>query len=141
MADVRWFAEEELRDLARPTMDRAVEALDRGDTAEARRLCEEMKHEWRFMHDLMAGGLLGLITFVQEKLGDDGVAEAWRFGNERGWKRDVEKIDAMDRKQVVYALAATWRAHCCSGKPPSRDIAIWHGTVRPIRPRVPICVS
>ena len=42
MADGRWFAEEELRDLARPTMDRAIEALDHGDAAEARRLCEEM---------------------------------------------------------------------------------------------------
>ena len=51
-----------------------------------------MKHEWRYLHDLMAGGLLGLISFVQERLGDEGVAEAWRYGNERGWRGDVEKI-------------------------------------------------
>jgi hypothetical protein len=115
MAEQRWFEEQELRDLSRPTMDRAIEALDAGDVAEGRRLCEEMKHEWRYLHDLMAAGILSLVTFVQERLGDDGVEEAWRYGNERGWRRDVEKIEALDRKEIVYALAATWRAHSCSG--------------------------
>ena len=100
-------------------MDGAIEAIDAGDLDTARRLCEEMKHEWRFLHDLMAGGMLGLISFVQERLGDDGVAEAWRYGNERGWRDDVEKIDARDRRQIVYALAATWRAHSCSGTGPN----------------------
>ena len=71
----RWFSDQELAEMARPTMDRAIEALDRGDTDGARTLCEEMKHEWRYLHDLMAGGLLGLISFVQQRLGDDGVAD------------------------------------------------------------------
>ncbi|MEA2480579.1 MAG: hypothetical protein QOJ07_2501, partial [Thermoleophilaceae bacterium] len=31
----RWFDQDELYELSRPTMDRAIEALDRGDTAEA----------------------------------------------------------------------------------------------------------
>src|SRR5437588_537964 len=119
MPEERWFRDEELEALSRPTMDRAIEAIDAGDLDAARRLCEEMKHEWRFLHDLMAGGMLGLISFVQEKLGDEGVAEAWRYGNERGWKDDVEKIEALDRKQIVYALAASWRAHSCSGTGPN----------------------
>jgi hypothetical protein len=89
MAEERWFEEQELRDLSRPTMDRAIEALAAGDVAEGRRLCDEMKHEWRYLHDLMAAGILSLISFVQERLGDDGVEDAWRYGNERGWKRDV----------------------------------------------------
>jgi hypothetical protein len=100
-------------------MDRAIEALDADDVAAARRLCEEMKQEWRYLHDLMAAGLLGLISFVQEKLGDEGVAAAWRFGSERGWRVDVEKIEQVDRKQIVYALAATWRAHSASGTGPN----------------------
>ena len=115
----RWFSDEELREMSRPTMDRAIEALDAGDLDEARRLCEEMKHEGRHLHDLMAGGIGGLITFVQEKLGDEGVAAAWRSSNEKGWRRDVEKIEALDRRQVVLALAATWRAHSCSGTGPN----------------------
>jgi len=53
----RWFTEEELAEMSRPTMDRAIEALDRGDLDEARSLCEAMKHEWRYLHDLMAEGI------------------------------------------------------------------------------------
>ena len=29
----RWFTDDELRELSRPTMDRAIEALDAGDVA------------------------------------------------------------------------------------------------------------
>jgi hypothetical protein len=38
----RWFSEEELSQMSRPTMERAIEAIDRGDAEEAKRLCEEM---------------------------------------------------------------------------------------------------
>jgi hypothetical protein len=76
----RWFSKDELEQMSRPTMERAIEALDRGDVAQARELCEQMKHEWRYLHDLMVEGIAGLISFVQERLGDDGVAEAWTEG-------------------------------------------------------------
>ena len=104
--------------MATPTMDRAIAALDAGDTETARRLCEEMKHEWRFLHDLMVEGIAGLISYVQQAMGDDAVADAWRYGNERGWKSNVESIDALPRKEVVKALASTWRAHSTSGVGP-----------------------
>src|SRR4051794_9268873 len=80
----RWFTDEELREMSRPTMDRAIEAIDRGDLDRARALCEAMKHEWRSLHDLMVEGIAGLITFVQDELGDEGVARAWRESNEKG---------------------------------------------------------
>jgi hypothetical protein len=37
---------------------------------------------------------------------------------ERYWKRSVHAIDARDRKEIVHLLAATWRAHSCSGTGP-----------------------
>ena len=43
----RWFSDEELHEMSRPTMDRAIEAIDRGDLDQARALCEAMKYEWR----------------------------------------------------------------------------------------------
>src|SRR3954451_12107779 len=94
----RWLTDEELREMSRPTMDRAIEALDRGDLDQARALCQAMKHEWRSLHDLMVEGIAGLISYVQDQLGDEGVAEAWRYSSERGWKRDVETIATMDRR-------------------------------------------
>src|SRR5205814_246422 len=111
----RWFDPDELEQLSRPTMDRAIEALDAGDADEARRLCEGMKHEWLMLHDLMAESVLSLISFVQEKLGDEGVKEAWEQSTEKGWRRHHDAIGRMDRRQLVYLLAATWRAHSGSG--------------------------
>ena len=51
----RWFSDEELADLSRPTMDRAIEALDRGDVEEARALCDAMKHDWRYLRCVEGG--------------------------------------------------------------------------------------
>src|SRR5262245_25686029 len=117
MAD-RWFSDDELAEMARPTMDRAIEAIERGDAEEAKRLCEAMKHESQFMHDLLGDGVAGLISFVHDRLGDDGVEEAWTYSLERSWKAPVETIAKSDRREIAKALAATWRAHSTSGVGP-----------------------
>src|SRR3954464_12806374 len=111
----RWFSGEELEQMSRPTMDRAIEAIDRGDLEHAKQLCEEMKHEWRLLHDLMAGGMAGLISFVQARMGADGGEGAWPYSLERGWRAHAEAISQQDRRWMVQALAANWRAHSCSG--------------------------
>jgi hypothetical protein len=114
----RWFSDAELDQMSRPTMDRAIEAIEAGDTEEAKRLCEEMKHESQFMHDLLVDGVAGLISFVGERFGDQGVEEAWTYSLERSWRSPVETIDHIDRREVAKALAATWRAHSTSGVGP-----------------------
>jgi hypothetical protein len=60
-----------------------------------------------------------LISFVKERLGDDGVEGAWEYSLERSWKKPVETIDKLDRKVVAESLAATWRAHSTSGVGPN----------------------
>lgn len=111
----RWFTDDELRDLSRPTMDRAIEALDRGDTDAARALCEAMKHEWGMLHDLMVEGIAGLLTFVKDRMGEDAIADAHEESMTSSWKRHAEAIGAADRRRIVELLAATWRAHSTSG--------------------------
>jgi len=111
----RWFADEELRELSRPTMDRAIEALDAGDVATARALCEAMKSEWLMLHDLYAGSVAGLLTFIRDRLGEDAIGEAHAESMERDWRRQVERIAEVDRRELVYLLATTWRAHSTSG--------------------------
>jgi hypothetical protein len=115
----RWFSEDELAQLSRPTMDRAIEAIDAGEPERARQLCAEMRHEWQMLHDLMASGVLDLVSFIQQRLGEDGVAEAWSESMNRGWRRHHAAIGALDRRELVGLLAATWRAHSCSGVGPS----------------------
>lgn len=111
----RWFTDEELAALSEPTMDRAIAAIDRGDLEEARQICRSMKYEWLMLHDLMAESVLGLISFVQDELGDEGVGRAWRSQTERGWHHHHDAINELDRRKVVELLAATWRAHSGSG--------------------------
>ena len=114
----RWFSDEQLAAMARPTMDRAIEAIDRGDLEAAKGLCEEMKWEGQFMHDMLVDGIAGLISYVKERLGDEGVEGAWEHSLERGWRPTVEAIDRADRRFIAQALAATWRAHSTSGVGP-----------------------
>ncbi len=103
----RWFSTEELEQLSRPTMDRAIEAIDAGELEEARRLCAEMKHEWQMLHDLMAAGVLDLVSFIQQRLGEDGVAEAWSESMSRGWRQHHDAINSLERR----------RSSSCSPRP------------------------
>src|SRR5213596_1929448 len=105
--------------MSRPTMERAIEAIEAGDLDAAKQHCEAMKWESQFMHDLLVDGVAGLISFVKERLGDDGVEEAWTYSLERSWRRPVETIAKSDRREIARALAATWRAHSTSGVGPN----------------------
>ncbi|HYF24482.1 MAG TPA: hypothetical protein VD931_01945 [Baekduia sp.] len=115
----RWFDEETLEQLSRPTMDRAIEALDRGDVATARALCEAQRHEWQMLHDLYAEGTAALLTFIKERLGEDAIAAAHEETMQKSWRRHVEAVAQLDRRRVVELLAATWRAHSTSGVGPN----------------------
>jgi hypothetical protein len=114
----RWFTDEELADMARPTMERLVEALDEGELDEARSLAKSMMYEWRFLHDLMVESVLGMVDFIKRRYGEDAVPDLWQESMGRAWKRDSAAIIERDRRQIVEALASTWRAHSTSGKGP-----------------------
>src|SRR3954467_12223638 len=83
----RWFSEEELEEMSRPTMDRAIEAIEAGDLEGAKALCEAMKHEWQMLHDMMVDGIAASMTWVKEHCGEEAVGESQRWAMERYWKR------------------------------------------------------
>src|ERR671931_1523969 len=98
----RWFSEEELRQMSRPTMDRAIEAIEAGDLEQAKALCEEMKHEWRFLHDMMVDGIAASMTWVKENYGEEELGRSQREAMERYWKGSVHAISERDRKEIVH---------------------------------------
>src|SRR3954449_10727712 len=114
----RWFSEDELSEMSRPTMDRAIEAIEAGDLEKAKGLCEAMKHEWRFLHDMMVDGIAASMTWIKENYGEEELGRSQREAMERYWKRSVQAISERDRKEIVHLLAATWRAHSTSGTGP-----------------------
>ncbi len=89
----RWFSDEELEEMSRPTMDRAIEAIEAGDLEQAKALCEAMKHEWRFLHDMMVDGIAASMSWIKEHCGEEAVGESQRWAMERYWKRSVDAID------------------------------------------------
>lgn len=111
----RWYTDEDLGQMSRPTMDRAIEALDRGDVETARELCDDMRREWMMLHDIMVESQAGLISFIHQESGDEGVEAAWRYTLERMWKKHHDAIGTLDRRRMVGLLARTWRAHSASG--------------------------
>ncbi len=76
MSTDRWFPDEHLTEMARPIMDRAVEAIDAGDRETARAICKAHNGEWLMLHDLMAESVLGLVSFIQDV--DDIPERHWR---------------------------------------------------------------
>jgi hypothetical protein len=118
MADEYWFTPEQRAEMARPTMDSALEALEAENYERVASLCESMKHEWRFLHDLMSESLLALLTYIGEQFGEERVGDALSYMTTKVWRPTVEKIMQMSRRDVAIALAATWRAHSCSGTGP-----------------------
>ncbi len=114
----RWFSEEQLREMSRPTMDRVIEKIQTGEYDEAIHLCDDMKSEWGFLHDLMVESLAALLTYIGDMHGEEEVGTALRFMTEKAWKDSAYKIATRDPRKVAMALAATWRAHSTGGVGP-----------------------
>nr|MDA8193422.1 hypothetical protein [Thermaerobacter sp.] len=110
-----WFDQETLREMSRPTMDRVIEKIHAGDLGAAVALCEDMKTEWGFLHDLMVESLVALLTYIGQTNGDEQVGTALRYMTDKAWKDGVGQIGSRSRRRVAAALAATWRAHSTSG--------------------------
>ncbi len=89
----RWFDPEELEQLSRPTMDRAIEAIDAGDLDERQRLCDG--DEARVADAARPDGRVACSASSpssRTELGDEGVAEAWEMQVEQGWRRHHDAI-------------------------------------------------
>ena len=103
----RWFSEEELEEMSRPTMDRAIEAIEAGDLEQAKALCEAMKHEWRFLHDMMVDGIAASMTLGQGELRRGGGRRVAALGH-------GALLEAQRRRRSTSATAR----RSCSCSPP-----------------------
>ena len=89
--------------MSRPTMDRAIEAIEAGDFERAWSCARAMKHEWRFLHDLMAESMLGLVTYIQETLGEEHVGRGLEASH-------GARLEARHRARSSSATGArSWR--------------------------------
>lgn len=101
-----------LADMSAPLLDKCLAAIDAGDLEGAKAQARAMEAEWRPLHDLYVD-MTGLFaTFIQEKMGDAGVEEAWRYIGERIWKPLVMQMkETGSTEALVAAYAMFLRAH------------------------------
>lgn len=114
-----WPGRSMLRALTRPrTNDEALDRLDQEDLDAALEACRDFRHEWGLLHDLLVESVAALLTFIGRQLGEEAVGPALDAMIEQVWSEPFHKIEALDRKTLVQALAATWRAHSTEGVGP-----------------------
>ncbi|WP_156289660.1 hypothetical protein [Oceanobacillus salinisoli] len=95
-----------------------MERLNEQDKEQAVQLCKEVDHEWGIFHDMLVESIASLLTFISTQFGEREVGNALKVMTVKVWKVPFEKINSRDRKSVVLALAATWRAHSTGGVGP-----------------------
>jgi hypothetical protein len=113
---IEQFSRKVLSDMTYPLKgQKLAEKLKEMDLSSAKSLCLEVDHEWGLLHDLLVESIASLLTFIGNRFGEDRVGDSLKFMTEKVWKVPFEKINSRDRKSVVLALAATWRAHSTGG--------------------------
>jgi hypothetical protein len=73
---------------------RARAAIRAGDTEAALQAVDDMLAEALPIHDMMGDLAASLLTFIGEKLGDEGVEQAWRHAAEDCWRPFFEACKA-----------------------------------------------
>ena len=111
MSDERLFTDKELKTLGQRTLDLLVEAQDKGETENARKLARRMYNEFLGMHDLYRDWVTHLLTFIGERDGEDVLAEALQKTVE-GYTRHLAKhYVGKDIKGKIATLLAGFRGH------------------------------
>ena len=98
-------------DFCRSTVDRAIEAIDKNRSDEAKDLAREIWEETRPVHD-QYGDLMGfLFTYIANKLGEEAVEDVHRYMAEAMWKPMLEALKDDDTSAFVKMVAFYLRTH------------------------------
>jgi hypothetical protein len=91
--------------------DRTVAAIKAGRTEEALEGVEAMLKEALPIHDFYGDMCAVFCDFVAERLGEDAVAEAWRFLGERLWRPVFEQMSDAGAETLATVYAMFLRSH------------------------------
>ena len=111
MNDNRLFTEEELDALGQRTLDLLTAALEKGETATAKKLARRMYNEFSGMHDLYRDWVTHLLTFIGERYGDDILAEALQETVGGYTRRLAGNYAGKDLRSRIAILLAGFRGH------------------------------
>jgi hypothetical protein len=91
--------------------EKAEEALNKNEKAQALKHISELYEEFRPIHDRYVESINSLLTFVSQKLGEEAVAEAARHYVEQTTSGMFARMKTLNHEQLVRALADLHRKH------------------------------
>lgn len=111
MGGERSFTREELDWMAKPTREKAKEALDAGSPEEAKQYCDIMYRELLWIHDGYRNWITALLSYIGRKFGDETLEDALRETCSTWQKPLYEKSKQTDLKKRIQLMARMWHSH------------------------------
>jgi len=88
----RLFTKDEIAELEKRTLDRLLEAIDSGDSQNAKKIAQRMYNEFLSMHDLYRNWATGTLSFIGRRFGDQVLEEVMTEGVKAWWLPNLEKF-------------------------------------------------
>ena len=111
MSENRIFTDKELKEMGIPTLDLVMEAIDRGDKEEAKKLAKRMKKEFNHLHDGYMVWVTGLLSYIYRNYGMDAVEEAEKEAHGIEGRTVFKSSGTTDFKSIVEEMAGDIRGH------------------------------
>ncbi len=111
MEGERLFTREELDWMAKPTREKAKEAIDAGNKEEANHFCDIMCKELLWIHDGYRNWITALLTYIGRNFGDETLEDALRETCATWQKPLYEKSKGIDLKRRIQLMARMWHSH------------------------------
>ena len=86
------FTDDELREMEKRTVDRLTQAIDAGDSEEAKKIASRMYNEFLSMHDLYRNWITATLTEVGQRYGDQALDEIMVEGVRAWWQPIVSNL-------------------------------------------------
>ncbi|MBI3247173.1 MAG: hypothetical protein HYZ50_11780 [Deltaproteobacteria bacterium] len=109
----RLFAETELREMEKRSLDRLTEAIEAGETQKAKQIAQRMYNEFLSMHDLYRNWTTATLSAVGRRFGDAALEEIMTAGVKAWWTPNLEKMaeGSPTLQQRIKMFVAGLRGH------------------------------
>lgn len=107
----RIWTDEQLAEMAKRTIDKAFDAVDAGDPQKAKELIQLMYDQFTHLHDGYMVWVTGLLTWIYDRHGTEGVIDAEREAHGKEAKLVFFPPKQTDFKFIVEMLSAELQGH------------------------------
>jgi len=123
----RWFSDERLQEMVKPTPDRIRERLERGEFLSALWATYYMKSEFFYLHNLYVSMLATALDYIARNAGEERMGEALSYVYDKCVVRQIIPLtEGLSRKEIVeFMVFNFFLAGTCGGAGiPAARIAI-----------------